>query len=160
MASDSHLLLRYAESYEGLDDTISEHQAVLGAHGEVWFGKLGRAFGQRTIELLTQQIADDHPTFLFLAARRGRHEFVLHKARMQRATLHVPEDRGLVPGYYARAGITSRVGTWFGLSSMARINPASLKALVVASTGTPILSVLGPSRNSMFIVVVKDGAKV
>lgn len=160
-SEDLHILLRYSQSLEGLDDTISEHQAVLSDLGEVYFGKIGRAFGQRTLALIGTQISAGHPTFLFLAARTGRRDFVLHKATLRDMSLELPSgDGALVPYYYTRAGITGRVGTWFRISSLDRINQATLKALNVASTGTPILDVLGPSRNPMFIVTAKTGSKV
>lgn len=155
-----HILLRYAQSLSGLEDTISEHQAVLAREGAVFFGKVGRPFGKATIDAIEQQSATGEDAFLFLAARTGQ-EFVVHRAVIDLMCSHLPPTgRGLVPDYYARSGLSGRIGTWFRLSQLDRIAPATLTKLVVAKTGTPILSVLGSSRSSMFIVSAKTGVNL
>ncbi len=160
MASNQakHILLRYAQSLSGLEDTISEHQAILERSGQVWFGKVGRPFGQQTIKAVAQQSDAGINTYLYLAAN-AQPEFVVHRANIGRMTLDLPdEERALVPDYYSTTGLLGRVGTWFRLTQLNRIPAAALSKLVVAATGTPVLSVVGSSRSSMFIVAPKVGA--
>jgi len=152
VGADVHILLRYGQSLSGLEDTIPAHQAVLGRYGAVLFGKVGRPFGKETVATVQREVAEQRSPFLFLAAKAGR-EFIVHRGQIAAMILDLSaEDRSLVPDYYARSAITGRIGTWFRLVSLDRISPATLKKVVVAKTGTPILSVLGSSRNSMFIV--------
>ena len=70
------------------------------------------------------------------------------------------QDRVQVPSYYSDAAISDQIGTWFKLSELRSDKIETLQMLEIASTGTPLLSLLGSSRSSMFIVAAKRGAKL
>lgn len=150
-----HIALRYGRSQTGMQDPVGAHQAVIREEGAVWFGKLGKAIGADTISKINAQ-APSEPTYLFLAARAGR-ELHTHRGAIEQMTSELPSgERALVPEYYDDLGLMPQITTWFRLTELRADNVRTFQRLKVASTGTPLLSVLGSSQRSMFIVALNS----
>lgn len=146
-----HIVLRYGRAFGGLDEMVEAHSKLIGDHGAVWFGKIGRPFGRPTIEALVEQ-ASEAPTFLFLAARLGP-TLIVHRGQIDVMQLDRPDSEpDLVPDYYLSAGLMPQIGTWIRLTALRRDSVETLRELIVAKTSRPILSVLTKSLNAMFIV--------
>ena len=155
-----HIALRYGRSVAGGEDTIAAHQAVLASEGAVLFGKLGRPFGRQTIDKINAQVSDRTATYLFLVARIGQ-ELRVHRGRVTGMWKQAPSDaEALIPSYYSGLGLIEQIGSWFQLSDLRSDNLATAQKLEIAATGTPLLSVLSTSRNSMFLVSAKRGTRL
>lgn len=155
----THVVLRYADSVLGLGGTIGAHKAVLRSNGRVLFGKMGRPLGATRVADLNAQIESDIETFLVLVGP-AQNKLTVTRGRLSRVLTELTsDDHALVPGYYRELGITRGISSWFELTALAQGSAETLKRLNVAQTGTPILSLIGSSRSSLFFVRLKSGAE-
>ena len=156
-----HIALRVsASASNGAEDPFEAHAAVLEANGAVLFGKVGRPMGTSTMALVNEQVERGIPTYLFLAAPAAMRMRVFRGQVEAVGPATAQHDAALVPAYYKQQNLTARIGSWFRLSSLERDEVATLRGLVNAKSGRPVLSLFAASRSSMFLVAPAPGTRL
>ena len=154
-----HIALRVAQPPSPGGDPIVAHQEIIEAEGAVLFGKFGRPMGSATASLVNDQARSGKPTFLFIASPAAM-KMAVFRGRIEAVSNSLGDDeRRLVPSYYGRDRI-SKVGSWFRLTALQKDDVGTLRKLINARSGKPLMSLLAASRSSMFIVETEPGSRL
>ena len=124
------------------------------------FGKMGRPMGKETLATVNAQAESGAATYLFVASPAAMRMNV-YRGRVESVTREQPADSDhLIPDYYSRSGLARRIGSWFRLTELEGDRVDTLRQLVNAKSGRPVLSLFAASRTSMFIVEAKPGLQI
>lgn len=152
--SPVHVLLRYSDKYADIN-TVGAHNDVAEKHGSVWLGKIGRPISDRNMSVLSKQINEKKPTYLYLSKRLAPGEYECFKAPLLEIQFDEP-DKKLVPSYYSEKNITWMVKFWMRTGCFKLVKKDEFEGLIVASTGKGALEGFPKSVISLFMVSRPD----
>lgn len=149
-----HLLMRFSDKLFSQIKVIEAHQDVIGKHGIVWMGKIGKTLGHLKVAIANEQIKNGLPTFVFLVQyTSGAYEF--HKATLLEVTHRLPPGVSkFVPHYYFDHGIDKIATLWLKLSKIEPIGPR-LKNLRIQSSKMTAQKSL--SKSTAGLLVIEEG---
>lgn len=147
-----HLMIRFSDRIVKIDDTISEHLAVLERYQAVWFGKLGKPVGRPHQAAINRQLDVGIPTYIYLVQNvSGRYKF--YRGTIAMIALEFPEDEmELVPEYYSEAFDLENVRFWAKLVKLTSVGKDEIVGLSSISSIAPIISTLQSSMAGFFVV--------
>lgn len=143
--------MRYSDKLTAVEDTISAHQEIAKQKGAVWLGKMGRTLARNHVKTLNEQCKHNIPTYVFLVQKSGV-GYELYQGNMVEVSRASPDDRRLIPPYYEQRGILRYMRLWQKLTGIRRVDPAVLKRLYVASSGSTAAETLPRSIAALFLV--------
>lgn len=152
-----HLAVKFSDDLFGVGNVMERHLDVLSQRGHVWLGKFGAAPAQATIDVLTSQVHQDIPTWIWLLGS-GSHGRSVYRGEVETVTTDPPEDATLVPAYYSEHGVTRYIGFWMLLRGLVEHDKAVLQRLAVRSSGRLLDEVASRSMSGFFIVSETKGA--
>ncbi len=145
----THIVLRYADNFAGVKDTIKAHNEIAQRTGYVWFGKLGRkALSYSLIAQLNARCKKRNGPLLYtVKCYKGR--FTTHVSKILAITRTRPHDSSNIPSYYPKG---NQFSLWFRIKPLKQIESHVLLSLVVISSGGTVSNALGYSMAPYFIV--------
>ena len=119
-------------------DTIVEHQKILNAKGEVWFGKIGKSPSKN---FMNSQLNENDFNILLV----NKNDYYI--ASCKDISFDSPEN---YPQYYNTYLSTVNFGVWFKLTMIEKIPyNSTIDSMVVDSSGNYLRDALKQSMNSM-----------
>src|ERR1022692_4481512 len=94
--AEIHIVMRFSDSVGPAQGTIEAHLEVLGRHGAVWFGKMGKTLSASNIETLNAQVRNGVATHLYLVQRHGS-RYGVHRCTIQSVSKSAPGQKRLFP---------------------------------------------------------------
>lgn len=153
-----HVLMRFANNFLSTDDVIKEHQAVIARHKSVWIGKVGKPLGKEKIALVSWQIDEGIPSYLFLVQKVGT-EYEVHRARIIEMARSLPAGQEKwMPKYYVKNNIAPRVALWTSVSGLKRFPTKGLSEWHITSSHKPVPSTLKSSMAALFLISKGKGS--
>lgn len=148
----ANLFLRIPHSAGTITTIVDAHRKVIDHSHSVWFGIRGRFSNQR-YTAIKQQLTECAPTCLYLAQLSAGH-VEAYRGTVVQVSDHLPVDeKHLLPAYYMDHRIFAFMSLWMKIESFTPIHALDLKMLTLASSGVPILNVLGHNMCSKMWVV-------
>ena len=149
----THVLMRFADAFLSIEDTIEEHDAVIKKHGAVWMGKIGKPLGKQHILRIQTQVTAHIPSHLYLV-QRLKGKYLASRGTIVNVSVTPPskKEKDLIPTYYAERGILRQISLWFKLTSIERLESVALSQIRIASSGMPVPETLSKSMAALFIV--------
>lgn len=146
-----HLAIRLSDDLFQIGDVIQRHREVLAQHRAVWLGKFGAAPGRLTLARLLSQLERGVTTSVWLLASSGKERRV-YRAALAGVSHTPPDDRNLVPTYYAERRLLPHVGFWLLFDTLDEADKAVMRELVVVSSGRSLQDAVRSSMSGFFVV--------
>lgn len=146
-----HLVVRFSDTMFGMGDVVALHNAVVAAHGAVWFGKLGQTFAQGRIDMLNQQVEKKIPTFLYLV-KGNRRKSTTYRAPLLLVSKEYPNEKELIPAYYVEKDLIQFMNVWMKIGQIEAIDITEMDKLKANSSVFPIAETLVRSSSGYFLV--------
>ena len=134
------------QTHSGPQDVIAAHNELLVRHATVAFGKFGKPLSETIIDILSEQIAEQIPTYLYLV-RKVKVGFESYRAPLSdvvAATRSVNVD-ALSPAYK-----DANVSTWLVVSD--GFVETNIEALFLRSNERPLIAVISETRTPAMLV--------
>jgi|688.fasta_scaffold433810_2 hypothetical protein len=134
-------------------DLIAEHDAISQKRGSVLFGRVGRSFAKEKISLLRDAIQECQKPMLYLI-RKSESDYDFYQTEIIDiwGQGHRP-DIAHCPAYYRE--LYETISLWIEIRCFERIEKDGLMSLRLASTGRPILELLGSQASLMLAESIK-----
>ena len=140
------IALRFSEKFAPPEGTIAAHQALIDAHGYVWYGKLGSALSSKTVDLL---LSNEKPRILLIhSGKSNRYWAYIDFA--QRTMPSLDE----IPPYYRH--MVQNFKFWFRVKSIERAENDVMQKCKVASSGETLTFASKTSMSPYFIIDMPD----
>lgn len=156
-----HMLIRFSDRIMSIEDTIAEHNAVIKRYGAVWFAKIGKPVGEKSIIRVNEQCRKGTTTDLLLVQKvniKRRAQFVAHKGTVvEMATALPTSEKHLIPDYYDRQDVTKHATLWVKLSEIIPLRSEELGNYKIASSGMALPWTLHKSMSAVFILFEGKG---
>ncbi|QRN82043.1 hypothetical protein JR338_06200 [Chloroflexota bacterium] len=146
-----HLIVRFADSLFDVGDVVALHNEVVEKKGSVWFGKMGQTISQIRIDKLTQQIAENIPTYLYLV-KGNRKKSTAYQAPLLSISRELPTDQALIPPYYTEKDILQFMKVFMKIGKITKIEMKDLNKLQAVSSVYPMSDTLARSSSGYFLV--------
>lgn len=145
-----HLVLRFSDRLGKIQDTVSEHIAIIERHGQVWFGKLGKPLGQPNVKKINQQVEKGIPTYLYLV-QKGDQGYSTYRGRIVCVTTEFPAgEEQLIPTYYSALNGPD-IRFWVKVFDLHPAEADALSRLASVTSPDPIKHTLASSMAGFFI---------
>jgi hypothetical protein len=151
MSNPFHLVVRFSDTMFGMGDVVAIHNAIVAEHGAVWFGKLGQTLSQNRIDMLTQQIEQGIPTYLYLV-KGNRRKSTAYQAKLLALSKDKPKEKKLIPAYYGEKKLLQYMKAWMKVSQIEPIDMSEMDSLKAINSVFPISETLSRSSSGYFLV--------
>lgn len=128
-------------------DLIAEHDSISRKLGSVFFGRVGRGLAKEKISLLRDAIRGLQKPMLYVI-RKGDLEYEFHRTEILGIWgQDYHPDSDYCPAYYRE--LYDSITLWIEIRGFERIDKDGMLSLRLASTGRPILELLGSQASLM-----------
>ena len=136
------IALRFSEKFAPPEGTIAAHTTLIDQKGYVWYGKLGTALSDKTVDLL---MSNEHPRVLLIhSGKSSRYWAYIDVA--QRVTPPLDE----IPFYYRHMAQDFKF--WFRVVSIEKAENDVMQKCKVASSGELLTFASRSSMSPYFII--------
>jgi hypothetical protein len=146
-----HLVVRFSDTMFGVGDVVALHNAIVTAHGSVWFGKLGQTLSQGRVDMLNQQVEKGISTFLYLV-KGNRRKSTASRASLFQVAKEMPNEPSLMPEYYTEKGLIQFMKAWMKIGWIEAIAMSEMDKLKATNSIFPIAETLVRSSSGYFLV--------
>jgi hypothetical protein len=151
MSNPFHLVVRFSDTMFGMGDVVAIHNDLVEKYCAVWFGKLGNPLSQLRVDLLTKQIEQNIPTFLYLV-KGNRRKSTAYRAILLSVSRDFPKEKNLIPAYYEEKNLTEFMKVWMKIGKIEPIEPSDMSSLRTINSIYPIAETLVRSSSGYFLV--------
>ena len=146
-----HLVVRFSDTLFEVGDVVALHNEVVENHGSVWFGKLGQTLSQSRVDILSKQMEQGIPTFLYLV-KGNRRKSTAYRASLLQLGKETPKETRLIPRYYTEKDLIQYMKAWMKIRLIEPINMSDMSALKAINSVYPISETLVRSSSGYFLV--------
>jgi hypothetical protein len=146
-----HLVVRFSDTMFGVGDVVALHNAIVTAHGAIWFGKLGQTLSQGRVDMLNQQVEKGTPMFVYLV-KGNRRKSTAYRAPLFQVNKEMPGEPSLMPEYYSEKGLIQYMKAWMKIGQIEAIAMAEMDRLRAMNSIFPIAETLVRSSSGYFLV--------
>jgi hypothetical protein len=132
-------------------DVVIEHNAIVSQHGAVWFGKLGNPLSRARVALLSEQLEQNTPTFLYLI-KGNRKKSTAYRANLLAISRDFPKEKNLIPAYYREKNMIEFMKVWMKIGKIELIELSDMRSLKAINSIFPIAETLMRSSSGYFLV--------
>ena len=142
----TEILIKFSDSQAPPCGTIAAHASIIETLGYVWIGKFGSRISETSKKIILDEIVC-HEVYTYFSKRfQGTH--TIYAARTLDVKYTSPGNAEY-PSYYTG----KRVGAWFKVNSLIRLNVSILGVLMGKASRLPIRVTMDQSQAAMLLVL-------